>query len=355
MYEEGIDVSRKNYIRQTGEHDAEIYVDKLPDCAFINAIKTVDICTARLLSNSELANIQRGGPDVEIISMDGNKNLVTRQQLCTQFRHCSGRVIKLQYLRTNVKYVVYRDCNQTCRVTKLPNNCTGKMQGNSIKPGSFIVKSTDGNIAVISPKLFRKAYRIPLNDVIKRHMNGNVSRNFAIKDIYKSNSDSHKRMMQDFGGAVSVPRQINAPAQPKMTMQQPQENAVRQFRSQNSIQNNQQQQGQLPNGTIGKFQRKNPQPFSMGKAPGASQPAQQPIGAPFMVTARIVNINKQLVGFMVEQKSTGSKKQMALPQVKALCKDHKIDNLSLVTKEGTNIQYLRGNGIVIQNLPELLV
>lgn len=341
-------MARKNYIRQTGDREAEIYVDRLPDCAFINAIKSVDICTARLLSNAERVNIQRGGPDVEIISMDGDKGLVTRQQLCSQFTHCSGRPIKLQYLRTNVKYTVYRVCNQTCRVTKLPNNCVGKVNNKNIKPGSFIIKGADGKLNVLSPKLFRKAYKIPLNDVIKRHMHGGVSRDFNIDNIYKSESASRARVMNEFGGNVPTPMQINAPVQPQMTMPQPQEQIQNNFRMGNS--NN------SMSSSSGTFQKPNAKPFSMGPAPSQkTNQAQQPTGAPLTVIARLVNMNKQLVGFMVVHKNTGQKKQMQLSQVKALSKEHKIDNLMLVTKEGTNVQYLRGNGIVIQNLPEILV
>lgn len=343
-------MARKNYIRQTSDHEAEIYVDKLPDCAFVNAIKSVDICTARILSSAERANIQRGGPDIEIISMDGDKMLVTRQQLCEQFTHCSGRPIKLQYLRTNVKYTVYRICNQTCRVTKLPNNCTGNINGKSIKPGSFIIKGADGKLRVLSPKLFKKAYKIPLNDVIKRHMHGGVSRDFNIGNIYKSNSASRERLMNEFGGQVPTPIQVNAPVQPQMTMPQPQEQIQNRFKTVNS------DTGTSMKPSSGTFQRPNNKPFSMGPNPGQkTQQAQQSTGAPLTVTARLVNLNKQLVGFMVLNKVTGQKKQMQLAQVKGLSREHKIDNLMLVTKEGTNIQYLRGNGVIIQNLPEILV
>ena len=334
-------MARKNYIVQTGSNSAEIYIDKLPDCAFVNAIKTVDICTARILPASERAELQRGGPDVEIVSMDGEKMLVTRQQLCSQFTHCSGRVIKLKYLRTDTKYIVYRLCNVTCRVTKLPNNCTGKIGNKSIKSGSFIIKGADNKIKVLSPRLFKKAYKIPLNDVIKRHMHGGISRDFAMNNIYKSQSESKARLFNDFGKQRVQPMQINVPKQPMMTMPQPQEKATNAFKQQiNKTQS---------------FDRQN-NLFKSAQQTQQNQRSTQPqTGAPLTVTARLVNLNKQLVGFMVLNKATGQKKQMQLAQVKGLSREHKIDNLMLVTKEGTNIQYLRGNGVIIQNLPEILV
>lgn len=334
-------MARKNYIAQTGNNSAEIYVDKLPDCAFVNAIKTVDVCTARILPASERAEVKRGGPDVEIVSMDGEKMLVTRQQLCSQFTHCSGRRIKLQYLRTDTKYVVYRLCNVTCRVTKLPNNCTGKIGNKSIKPGSFIIKGADNKLKVLSPRLFKKAYKIPLNDIIKRHMHGGISRDFAMNNIYKSASESKARLFNDFGSQQAQPMQINAPKQPMMTMPQPQEKTVNLFKPS-------QAQG---------FGRQNKSFRTVQQTP-QSQRSTQPQAqteAPLTVTARLVNLNKQLLGFMVLNKSTGQKKQMQLAQVKGLSREHKIDNLMLVTKEGTNVQYLRGNGVIIQNLPEILV
>jgi len=349
-------MARKNYITQTGERTAAIYVDKLPDCAYVNAIKSVDICTARLLTSAEKANIQRGGPDVEIVDMGGNKQLVTRQQLCSQYTHCSGRPIKLQYLRTDTKYIVYSVCNQTCRVTKLPNNCTGNINGKNIAPGSFIIKDASGKISVLSPKLFRKAYKIPLNDVIKRHMNGNVSRDFNIANIYKSESESRRRLQREFSGKVPAPIQINAPVQPSMSMPQPQEHIQNSFRTQNANECARPQLRQNASGN--KFVNQNNKSFSMGAAPTNRQnsgQAPQATGAPLTIVARLVNMNKQLVGFMVLHKASGNKKQMTTSQVKALSKEHKIDNIMLVTKEGTDIQYLRGNGIVIQNLPELLV
>lgn len=344
-------MARKNYIIQTDEHRAEIYVDRLPDCAFVNAIKSLDICTARLLSNSEKASIQRGSPDVEIISMDGNKMFVTRQQLCSQYTHCSGRKIKLQYLRTNVKYIVYAVCNQTCRVTKLPNNCTGRIGDKEIKPGSFITKGEDGSLRVLSPKLFRKAYKIPLNDVIKRHMNGGVSREFNIDNIYKSNNYSRDRLTGNGLNQNTHPMQVNAPIQPKMTMPQPQDA----FTSKFNVGSNVNLKGTVG---IGKntFQNPNAKPFSMGTASiSKDKSTDKQNGAQLTVIARLVDINKQLVGFMVVHKATGQKRQMKISQVKALSREHKIDNLMLITKEGTNIQYLRGNGVVIQNLPEILV
>lgn len=334
-------MARKNYIVQTGDNSAEIYVDKLPDCAFVNAIKTVDVCTARILSASERAEVNRGGPDVEIISMDGERTLITRQQLCSQFTHCSGRRIKLQYIRTDTKYIVYRLCNVTCRVTKLPNNCIGKIGNKCIKPGSFIIKGADNKIKVLSPRLFKKAYKIPLNDVIKRHMHGGISRDFAMNNIYKSTSESRARLFNDFGSKQAQPIQINAPKRPMMTMPQPQEKVINTLRQSTSP-----SQG---------FSRQNNSLRTHQQTSQNQRNAQTQVGAPLTVTARLVNLNKQLVGFMVLNKATGQKRQMQLAQVKGLSKEHKIDNLMLVTKEGTNVQYLRGNGVIIQNLPEILV
>ena len=75
----------------------------------------------------------------------------------------------------------------------------------------------------------------------------------------------------------------------------------------------------------------------------------------FRATKRIVNMNnKQLLGFVILEIASGKEKPMELSKVRVMADKHLIENLSLVQKEGTTVKFLRGNGIRIESLPEVI-
>jgi hypothetical protein len=335
-------MGRAAYLRQLKGNHIEMNIDMLPDCAFIDAIKVVDICSFKILgkkSKDELG-VQRGAPDIQLESMEGNKSMITRQELCENFVHSSGRPIKLHYLSSDTRYIVYRKCNQAYKIIKLPCNCRGLFHGTLVKPNSYIVgrAEQDGSIiksslAVVSQTMFKKAFSIPMQNVIKRNMDGEHNKEFNaswVSTPKKSRGSTRRQPLNQnktvrniFENTAEAPRiNINLSKAPPTQM------------SMGAFGNRMSNQGQ-------------------SKAV-VSEKAET--GYRFTAIARLVNANsKKVVGFMIQDNKTGKKKQVALDQVKQMCKAKAVSNLMLVIKEGTDITFLRGNGVVISNLPELIV
>ena len=366
-----------SFVRQLGNSAAIVYIDQLPDRIFIDANKVRGVYSAKIVTRRTDSNVQPGGPDVLIKSATGGNSYITREALMQNFTLASGKKIKMAYLKNNKPYAVYGECSDSFKIFKLPDNCKGVMNGKDIAPGVYIVAKADASgavlkdtLTVVSPAMFRKMFKIPMQDIIKRHMNGKSNRTMGSSIFNRQSGNMHRNSL----GAQPIRIGAKVSSKPvEMPASLPNIGAMLQKTSQVSMQ-------KMPQIAIQKTPQINIQkpvnsgfnrsgfgiptqnkPFDRSgfgiQRPNQQESTQQMASSqyPFSVTHRIVNMNNHaLIGFIVKEEKSGKTKHMSIDQVKMLCEKHAIGNLMLVTKEGTNLKYLRGNGIRIESLPEVI-
>lgn len=308
-------MSKRDYLSYIDNNHIKVDIEKVPETAFIKANKVLDICVATVLDRRHNSKLERGGPDVLIQSISGERFMLTRKELCKKFRHISGKQIHLAYLKNNKAYPVYRELTEAdsaFRVMKTSKKYLGHLRGRMIPLESYVVCREDGNgallketMTVVSPKVFRKMFKIPMQEIIRRNM-----------------SDAKKKVKQIPSSVMSEPIVTDNGLRMGVTSQIPKPIDVNDLREKTMV------QGQMVNEHR----------------------------YPYKATHRIVNMsNHNIVGFVIKEVSTGTSKQLSLESVKRLCKQRKIENIMLVVKEGTNLEFLRGNGIKLENLPEIIM
>lgn len=313
-------MSMQDYIKQGSGGNVMINCNNLPSKVFIDAVKTKDICKAVILTKQERTEIQPGSPDIKLIKASGESTLVSRSQLSNNYTLSNGKKIRMAFLNSGKEYVVYSVCNENYKILKLPDNCMGVLNNKRIKPGNYIVAKVDttGNIDTqsmtsISPNLFRKMFKIPLQDVIKRNM-GKGSKMFTL--FNKAPLLNNKK---------NVNMQIEKPVAPKKV------NVVKNIDT----------------------SELNINPSSIKVPTMQEQVATSKYR--FIVINKLVDMNGNMVGFTVKDKSNGQIKQLTVAQVTKLCDRKLVENVMLVTKESTGMKFLKGNGMRLDNLPKVIM
>lgn len=338
-----------SYIKQTENNGIMVYFNDVPDSAFIDATKVRDIYIATILSRSKNKNLKPGQPDVRLKSATGEVVMISRFEFCTKFRHAGGKKITLAFLRSDTPYVVVGECNKKYKIAKLPDNCLGDVNGRTVAPGSYVVCRASGNdevmrdtMTIVSAKLFRKMFKIPLQPVIKRYMDGSGSKHLNMNNLRrKGGMPKHASEITDIAEPITTPNGLRMGVKANIPTID-----INAFNKSAAMNNNNTQPKLIGADRL----RKGVQQQQATQQPNAEQNNYR-----FRVTHRIVNMNnKNIVGFVVQEISTGRSKQMGTDQVKMMCEQKSIENMMLVTKEGTNITYLRGNGIRIEALPEVI-
>ena len=331
------------FITANGNKNGTIDINSLPDKMFIKANKVVDLYNARILGGDQRASIQPGAPDIQLSSATGGVTMITRDQLISTFRHPNGHSIKIAVLKSNTPYPVVRECNEEFRIFKLPNNCRGTLNGKVVNPKSYVVgkANQDGTVdksslSPVSEKLFKKLFKIPLQAIIKKHMDGGTpNRELNVKRVlenYRNKANNrganrtgaHTQSAQPGGIFASIANSSNKQSIFGNSNQKP----AAQFN----------------------FNSANAKPTKNTQAKTDNQPAEST--APYKVVSKAVGIqDNQLRGYIILNKSNGQKKLFNVDQVKQMCERKLIDNVMLVSREGYAGKYLRGNGIVLDNLP----
>ena len=318
-----------DYCKQLNDGQITIVIDNLPINTFIDAIKIRDIYKVTILGRqSRKGVIAPGAGDVKLLSTLGQNGFITRKQLASEFVHVSGRKIALATLKNDKPYIVMRHCEERYKAMKLPDNCTGLYKNNKVNNGSYIVAKVDANgnidhstLAIISSTMFRKMFKIPMQSIIKKYINKpNKSKNLTVfnrqrHNIKQSNSNSNY---------------TNNSMNPRINL-----------------------------ADIGI----NPSNISIGRntqnntnVNTTREPVDRKSNYKFKVVARLLSVqeNKKLVGFSMQDLSDGTIKHYRIPQVTVLCDKKLVENLILVAKEN-GTRYLKGNGIIIDQLPETLI
>lgn len=313
-----------DYMKQVNGGNILIDFNYVPDKVFIDANQVRGIYKARILSRQQKKSRPDGSGDVMITSATGGSQIITREELCKNYNHSSGKKIVLAFLKTDTSYIVQSKSNEKYKVLKLPDNCIGKVNNKSAKPGSYIVcKSDDSGIidkstmTIVSPNMFRKMFKIPMQSIIKRHMNGGENKMFG---LFNSNRN------RDIASRKNVVNPVI-----NMNTESLNKNNVKPI----NINTNKSQTTYVQNKPLQNVKTQNKYKF--------------------VATHRIISMtNGKLIGFVILEKSTGESKQLNTSQVSQLCNKKLVENLMLVTKENSGVRFLKGNGIRIESLPEVI-
>jgi len=318
-----------DYIKQDNSGNIIVAINNLPSNAFIDAIKVRDLAEVRILDR-KINNIEPGGKDVKLRSLTGETSMLSRKELIERYKTIRGKSVTLAFFRHEKNYLVESTCKEPYKVMKLPSNCIGNFGGKRVEPGSYIVCKTDesGNttVGIISPSRFRQMFKIPMQDVIKRNMNGNKNKNFTLFNKPKQFRKKPNILAKQPAAPQITVAQQKPVLNPSMLRKQPVTSQITQTNRQFTVDNSK---------------------FKSINTPTTNYR--------FRITRRIVSVRntKQLLGYEIQEIQTGRVKSFQLNRVMKMCEMQLVENAMIVTHTN-GMKYLRGNGIVLDNLPKIL-
>ena len=333
-----------NYIRQSNNGVVCIDCNKVPSTGFIDAVKTKDIIKFKVMSSMDKMNSNNytpGGPDVVVQHITGETQMITRRELSKSYVHTSGNKIRISILRNGKQYLAYNICNENYKIMKLPNNCAAILpDGKQTKCGSYIIAKTDGNGAIdkssitsVSSSTFKKMFKIPMQSVIKRNMNNRQNSN-----SFKLLTREHSKARGNFGqrnnrtkfnsAAIGMnPAKVGTPV----------------------IQNNNNNRGTF-RPQVSKVNNNNHGTFT----PTMNMNRQNTTTYKYTVVAKIVDMDKHLMGFVVKDIKTNKTRNLKVNELTQLCINKLVDNVMVVRNQKGNM-YLKGNGCSIENMREVIM
>lgn len=334
-------MSSPNYLTQGNNGIININCNLVPDKGFIDAVKTKNIVKFKIMSHKDKANnasYTPGGPDVLITHITGETQFIYRKDLVKKYVHASGNKIKLSVLKSNKPYLAYNICNEKYKVMKLPNNCTATLpNGNKTKPGNYIVAKVDANgqidrssLAIITPSVFRKMFKIPLQAVIKRHMDGEskTRKVFTLFNRDKDRQLARKQMRQNSAKPTFNSSEIGMnPA--NINISSVNDKTPKTVWKPTLTKHNNDVNNQVSNNTINRTNYK------------------------YKVTAKVVDRNGSMLGFAVQEIATGNSRNLRVNELTQLCINKLVENVMVVHNQRGNM-YLKGNGCSLESLPQVI-
>lgn len=323
-----------NYIRQSANGNIIMDCANIPDKGFIDAVKVKDICKVKILNKQEKSNMKAGSPDIKITKITGQISYVTREQLTKNYVNANGSRIRIPFMRDNKEYLVAAPCNEEYKVIKLPNNCSGQFNGRQVKPGSYIViPSTEQGelkreqLSVISSTVFKKMFKIPMQDSIRRALNNPRHSGSNEFKLFKNRQRAqHNNIQHNSDPHVNLQKQpINADIQ--STMQQ---NTMHYANKQSTMYNPRTSIKQK----LGNMNEQNKYKYR--------------------VTGRLVDINNKPIGFVVIEIATGQTRNLKTNELVQLCMNKLVENVMLVHNQSGKV-FLKGNGCRLESLPSMII
>lgn len=153
-----------------------IDISRIPDCAFIPAIRRRNIVRAQI---DEQPSDRK--TDIKIITPLGDGTNISRSELTAKYRYLTGKLINLHGWKRGQQYNVFSADESTFFFMQVPINLTATVRGyiankKGPKNGDYIVcyGGADGKVdrrtaAVISAKMFHKMFSVPEHPVITKN------------------------------------------------------------------------------------------------------------------------------------------------------------------------------------------
>ena len=176
-------------------------------------------------------------------------------------------------------------------------------------------------------RIFKKQFKIPMQAVIKRHMNG-TSKSGAFKlfdrqsrsnlgNVHTNTLPNNSKIDTEALGLN--PSNISVPS-------------VKEMKQSNNV--------------AGKF--------SGNSGVNTFKNRQSNIKYKYTVIQKVVDMNNKLLGFTIKDLATNQTKNLSPQELSAVCKDRLVDNVMLVRKDNGQA-YLKGNGIRLESLPSVIL
>jgi hypothetical protein len=359
-----------NYIKTDGKM-VDVEFQKLPDSVFMDAVKNRDISKFMILAKGKRKDMAPGAPDVQIVSSTGETKIISRKDLCNNYVFATGKKIRLALLRNNRPYLCVSQCDKPYKVLAVPDNCKGSILSNGnvvqVSPGSVIIVpiKSDGTLdkihmSVSTMRNFKKGFRVPKQAVLLRHRGQNGARQFTLHNQSENNVNGGSRQRFgrrptiNFGNPASPSMNIGGNTQHQINLEKKEFNTqIRvqpQMTSRPNPNMNVRSNTNMPNRNV-KSQPQNNRPNGVDIQ--NQQKQVQPKYQYTVVNQVLDTKNNQLKGYTLMHLET-KKKQVVSPNVLLqLCKQYRVANVEAVQNQN-GISYLRGNGIVLKNLPSVL-
>lgn len=288
----------------------QININNIPDKAFINANKFIDIAIARIVNHKNYANyhINPGEPDVMLIFKSGEMKRITRNELCSEYRlpsttHPNGKKIKPIQTLTDVDFYVYRESNIPYKAIYIPSKYVVQTSRGMTPCGFYLVcpVKSDGTadktrITMVKKNDFHKMFAIPPQaGVITGRKRNNIP----------------EQAKQAFNSNIVSQISKNEPGQMQKPMQKPvQQTQINSTPSENKYK--------------------------------------------YTVVGQLKDITGNRKGFIVKSLSSGATKKITEKQLIFACDQHLVNNVSSVVANSGE-KFLRGNGISINSLPITII
>lgn len=330
-----------NYMTQGGNGIIDINCALVPDKGFLDAVKTKNIVKFRIMSHKEKSantSYTPGGPDVILQHITGETQMISRKELTKNFVHASGNKIKLSILKSDTPYLAYNTCKENYKVMKLPNNCVATLpNGMQSKPGYYVVARIDANgqidrssITTISPTIFKKMFKVPIQAVIKRHMGQNSTNG---KTFTLFNRDRNRQRV-----SRHVTQEVAAPTFNSSEIGMNPANIN--IGSVNDNQPSTMWRPSLNRGGTGIAQRQ-------------TANTNNKTTYKYRVTAKVVDMDGRMLGFAVQEIATGNTRNLKVNELTQLCMSKTVENVMAVHNQRGNL-YLKGNGCSLESLPQVI-
>ena len=352
-----------NFITKNNDSLA-INLNSMPDKGFIRANRVKNVVSFRLLADNEKR--ERGCPDVEIISVFGEKAVITRNELVKNYKFPTGKKIRISGLKKNTKYRALCADNREVYYTMVPENAVGYLNSKPVPKGVVIVALGDGNgginrnnISVMSLASFKKMCITPKTpEIVRNASRRNKSLTVFDRKVadYKRNKASGRKAQKlpnrnaDNGVSMQEPRVMgNYKEMPNMNLNNRQ---MMQSKGQMGPMNSQGGRVARPVSTPNGLMNQQVQAQQRSVVP--NQQGQQTKGYEFKAVCRLIDSStNKLVGFIIINRQNKQRK-IHIGEAVELCRQRKIINLMLSKKtnvDGSVTEYLRGNGISLEQLP----
>ena len=272
---------------------------KLPDSMFSDVLKKKEVIKVMLLNRNDKKALKEqnqnyDGCDVLILNGFRKNELMSRDTLLSNYMNSNGRKIRLTGWHYHKPYTVIRITKEQAKVLKIPKRSRFAVTLNGCdlpKPCLVLCNVVNDQIDKRNPRV------ISNTEDIKEFRK--MYRVIRLADTVKARSDAHERNMI------------------------------------NQIQ----------------IERKE----SLNKkvwSPKTQQVQQDELSkAPYEAVGRALNRAGVQIGFIIRDKRTSKIDVYNLQQVKRLCVDKKVCNLTIVYMQDTGKEHFRGVGIKVANLP----
>ena len=364
-------MSLNDYASNLGGNTIKVNCYNLPDKVFLDANKTKNVIKFSVTPTRDRKEMQAGSPDIKVTELTGRTRMITRKELVTNYVLINGSKIKPYILKNGKEYIAYSRANARYKVFKIPENMMGEVNGQVVPSGNYVVYEVDQNgaidrksLAIVSAKNFRKMFKVPNQRVLQAHKLDTPRRGFSVFKRYQTPENRSKLMDSSANMLPASPMQ-NQSVQQQSAPRIP-TRAVQQINVQS--QQNMQPNKFIPNQVGGKFVPNQSRQFSTGSmGPNRNnqqvqiqaqalnkQPMQQNNrNTRFAMINRVFSLNGQLVGYTILDKASGKINKLDENQVMRLAETGNLENISLVTNNAGK-RYLRGHGIVIDQLPRVI-